>query len=720
MPGVVAEVGSTANNYQILAKLAVGGMAEIFLARGVGTAGVERYVVLKRIIRDKATDTHFVQMFLEEAKLAAQLQHANIAQVYDIGRLGDSYFFTMEYVHGETVRALLQRARSLRRELPLGIVLTVIAGSAAGLQHAHDRIGIDGRPLGIVHRDVSPSNLMISYDGSVKVVDFGVAKAHNRAHETRSGAVKGKISYLSPEQCRGAALDRRSDLFSLGIVLWELLTTQRLYRRNSDFENMSAIVNEPAPSPAVHRASLPADLERLSLKLLAKRPEDRFQSADELIEAIEEVCANHKLVLSTGALGRFMKELFGQRPEPWVEMEAAEVVEGVTVSSGAFVLELSSTSDPLEAQLRSVRDLTRQLRDPASGSMPPPSEGVPIADKALRPTVSLRSPQDSAGVPLPPPPAHTSDMLATVRVQRGPAAAGGGAAASGVGAAASGVGAVPAGVGAVPSGGGAVPSGVGAGAIGAGVAAGPAVSGDQSGSYTSWQSGTAERPGTFAAAPGSGPAMLPYPVLPSSPTSSRGVNTKVVAVIAALCVGAVFVVWFAMRDSSDSEPGTAPGTDDLATGDESVRVAAATPDAAPIEAGSESGSGKGSSGGDGSDGSGSAGGGSTSEPPDKGAEHLPLVVLGTALADGRYADGLEACGRVDISPDASVLCTRLACKQHDVAQARLWIARAPKIERGVLEAECKRDGTDLRPKPVRPPGSTKVDPCKADPMSCQH
>ncbi len=416
-----AEVGSTANNYQILAKLAVGGMAEIFLARGIGTAGVQRYVVLKRIIRDKATDTHFVQMFLEEAKLAAHLQHANIAQVYDIGKLGDSYFFTMEYVHGETVRALLQRARSLRRELPLGIVLTVIAGTAAGLQHAHDRIGLDGRPLGIVHRDVSPSNLMISYDGSVKVVDFGVAKAHNRAQETRSGAVKGKISYLSPEQCRGAAVDRRSDLFSLGIVLWELLTTERLYRRNSDFENMSAIVNEPTPSPASRRPAVPPDLAQLSLKLLAKRPEDRFQTAEELIEAIEEVAANGKLVLSTGALGRFMKELFGQRPEPWVEMEAAEVVDGVTVSSGSFLLELSGTSDPLEAQLRHVRDLTRPLRDPASGSMPPPlSEGIPIADHQIRPTVSLRPAPDSAGVPLPPPPGHTPAMLATVPMYREP------------------------------------------------------------------------------------------------------------------------------------------------------------------------------------------------------------------------------------------------------------------------------------------------------------
>src|SRR5437762_8741170 len=201
-------------------------MAEIFLARGVSTTGVERYCVLKRILRDRASDVLFVRMFLDEARLAAQLQHPNIAQVYDIGKLGDSYFFTMEYVHGETVRALLHRAQGLRRTLPINSVLTIVAGAAAGLHHAHVRVGIDGRALDIVHRDVSPSNLMVSYEGSVKLVDFGVAKAADRMSETRSGTVKGKISYLSPEQCRGQSIDRRSDLFALGIVFWETLTTE--------------------------------------------------------------------------------------------------------------------------------------------------------------------------------------------------------------------------------------------------------------------------------------------------------------------------------------------------------------------------------------------------------------------------------------------------------------------------------------------------------------
>src|SRR5262245_40854464 len=334
-------------------------MAEIFLARGEGVAGVERYCVLKRILRDRASDVHFVQMFLDEARLAAQLQHPNIAQVYDIGKLGDSYFFTMEYVHGETVRALMHRAQSLKRALPINSVLTIIAGAAAGLHHAHGRIGLDGRPLGIVHRDVSPSNLMVSYEGGVKLVDFGVAKASDRAHETKSGTVKGKISYLSPEQCRGKRVDQRSDLFSLGICFWEMLTTDRLYRRSSDFENMNAIVSEPPQPPSSRRDEVPAEIDELVMRLLSKDPDGRFQTAEQLIEAIEEVASRTGAVLSASGLGKFVRELFGQRPEPWLELEnLQEQAEAITVTSEPIPSELAvAPADRIDQQLASVVDL---------------------------------------------------------------------------------------------------------------------------------------------------------------------------------------------------------------------------------------------------------------------------------------------------------------------------------------------------------------------------
>jgi serine/threonine protein kinase len=351
-----AEVGSTANSYEILAKLAEGGMAEIFLARGASVGGVARHVVLKRVLRDRAHDANFVRMFLDEARLAAQLQHPNIAQVYDIGKLGDSYFFTMEYVHGETVRALLQRASGLKRPLPIGAVLAIAAGAAAGLQHAHDRVGVDGRPLGIVHRDVSPSNLMVSYEGHVKLVDFGVAKASDRVTETRSGTVKGKISYLSPEQARGATIDRRSDLFSLGIVLWEMLALERLYRRETDFEAMTAIVTEPTPAPSTKRPDVPPDLDALVLRLLEKSTEKRFQTGEEVLDAIEALAAKTGAVLSAASIGRVVKDLFGQRPEPWIDLE--HETRPVTVTSQPVPIELSAmTIDPVESQLASVADL---------------------------------------------------------------------------------------------------------------------------------------------------------------------------------------------------------------------------------------------------------------------------------------------------------------------------------------------------------------------------
>ncbi|MEO8551391.1 MAG: protein kinase, partial [Kofleriaceae bacterium] len=360
MPKVEAEFGSAANSYEILAKLATGGMAEIFLARGNSTAGVERYVVLKRILRNRAHDQAFVRMFLDEARLAAQLQHPNIAQVYDIGKLGDSYFFTMEYVHGETVRLLLQRSHALRSPIPISSVLVVAAGTAAGLHHAHERIGLDGKPLGIVHRDVSPSNLMVSYEGNVKVVDFGVAKAAHRSQETRSGTVKGKISYLSPEQCRGASMDRRSDLFSVGIVLWEMLTLERLYKRNSDFDAMAAIVSdEPAP-PSSRRPEIPPELDALVLRLLAKDPDDRYQTADELHEAIETIAVRLGTALSSAALARYIRDLFGQRPEPWVEMQSREThPEVFTVTSEPVPADLRARpADALENQLGAVPDLS--------------------------------------------------------------------------------------------------------------------------------------------------------------------------------------------------------------------------------------------------------------------------------------------------------------------------------------------------------------------------
>jgi len=336
-------IGTTATSYEILSKLAEGGMAELFLARARGAGGLERHVVLKRIARDYATDTQYVQMFLDEARLAAQLHHPNIAQVYDIGRLGASYFFTMEYVHGVNVHSLISRAAERGMPLPIGAVLAIVANTAAGLDHAHERTRPDGKSLGIIHRDVSPSNLIVSYSGHVKVVDFGVAKAAGR-EETRAGEIKGKVGYLSPEQCRIQRLDRRSDLYALGIVAWEMLTAKRLWRRETMFATMAAIATEKAPPPSIYRPDLPSEVDGLVGKLLATEVADRFQTAAEVYDAIEVVARSTGANTGPDELARLIRELFGDAPELW---RAPETLDGVTVTAAPIPAKID-TRDTLD------------------------------------------------------------------------------------------------------------------------------------------------------------------------------------------------------------------------------------------------------------------------------------------------------------------------------------------------------------------------------------
>jgi serine/threonine-protein kinase len=383
----VAEIGSSASNYEIFGKLAKGGMAEIFLARAATAAGVSRFVVLKRVLQEKASDLQFLRMFLDEARLAAQLQHPNIAQVYDVGRLGDSYFFTMEYVHGVTLRELMMAVG--QQPMPMGAVLAIAAGTAAGLHHAHERIGVDGRPLGIVHRDVSPSNLMVSFEGHVKVVDFGIAKATSRTQETHSGTVRGKISYLSPEQAVGGVIDRRSDIFSLGIVMWEMLTGLRLYKRESDYASMAAVVEEAVPALP---PECPPGLCLLVMRALAKRPEERFQSAQEMLDSIEHAAAAIGTPLSSAALSRYVRDIFGNRPEPWAGMAPGTTRNILTVNAEPLPQELIvPPRGEIDRQLAGVHDFTSTI---------PPS-----VEFDARPTIMLNAPEavptPSSGIRLP-------------------------------------------------------------------------------------------------------------------------------------------------------------------------------------------------------------------------------------------------------------------------------------------------------------------------------
>ncbi|MEO9159809.1 MAG: protein kinase [Kofleriaceae bacterium] len=298
--------------------LAAGGMARIYIGRSTGIGSFERHVVLKLITPERANDHTAVQMFLDEARLAASLNHQNVAQVFEVGEDLGIHYLAMEYVHGQDLRALLAKAGSQGTRIPLDLALTVVAGAASGLNHAHERRSADGTPLGIVHRDVSPSNIMIGYDGSVKLLDFGIAKATSRSVETQSGIIKGKFAYMAPEQCRGRDVDRRSDVFSLGIILYEITTQHRCFRADSDFDTMHRIVTGDVVRPTRLVQGYPAALEAIVMKALAVDAVQRYQSAALLLESLEAFAIASRYSLSTMGLGRFMRDMFGEITEPWL------------------------------------------------------------------------------------------------------------------------------------------------------------------------------------------------------------------------------------------------------------------------------------------------------------------------------------------------------------------------------------------------------------------
>ena len=315
--------GQRLGKYQLIRRLAVGGMAEIYLAQSSGLEGFEKLIVIKRILPQHALDPQLRRMFLDEARLMATLTHPHITQVYDVGNEGDAPFFAMEYVHGANLREIMNAAGRTAgqehqpRELPLQHAVTILAAAAAGLHFAHDQTGPKGEPLDIVHRDVSPSNVLVTYGGSVKVSDFGIAKWTSQRTQTQEGALKGKFAYMSPEQCRGVALDRRSDVFALGTLLYELTTGQPPFRAASDYEILNRIVNGELPAPTLPDGPYPADLERIVRRALALAPDDRYPTAQALQLDVEAFARAHGLVPSTVGLGEYMHTLFAHRIAEW-------------------------------------------------------------------------------------------------------------------------------------------------------------------------------------------------------------------------------------------------------------------------------------------------------------------------------------------------------------------------------------------------------------------
>lgn len=305
--------GTQFGRYRLVAHLATGGMADIFLAAQTGVMGIEKPVVIKRILPGLSTNKRFINMLLDEATIAAKLSHRNIVQILDVGQVEDQYFIAMEHLGGEDLARILQAGLQAPKRLSYEITAGIILQAAEGLQHAHSATGKDGRPLRVVHRDLSPHNIFVLHSGAVKLVDFGIALAVDRITATRTGVLKGKTGYMSPEQITGQEVDHRSDLFSLGVVMWECLTGRRLFKRSGELKTLVAIATEDAASPLVYDSSIPVELAGIALQALSRDREARYQTAGDLRLAVATYLKKSGEVGDTAAIGRFMHGLFADK-----------------------------------------------------------------------------------------------------------------------------------------------------------------------------------------------------------------------------------------------------------------------------------------------------------------------------------------------------------------------------------------------------------------------
>ncbi|WNG42729.1 protein kinase [Archangium minus] len=319
--------GERIGRYQVLAQLSVGGMAEVFLGFTSGPGGFRKYVALKRILPDARGDEQFEQMFLDEARITAALNHPNIGQVFELGRDGEGLFLAMEFIAGQNLNQLATVCRRRGLTQPPGLSLSVVRDVCLALHYAHCFTTPGGKPFPVIHRDVSQKNVMVTYDGEVKLLDFGIAKARDGVVRTQVGMVKGTTGYMSPEQVRGEPLDGRSDLFAAGVMLHEMLSGERLFAAETERQEMELILSAPIPPPKVQ--GLPPEVSAVVLKALARNREDRYPNGREMARAIE--AAAGKLLFDSEQRSAFMREHFQERMEVTRRLlESADAVKEPT------------------------------------------------------------------------------------------------------------------------------------------------------------------------------------------------------------------------------------------------------------------------------------------------------------------------------------------------------------------------------------------------------
>jgi len=368
--------------YTLLRKLAQGGMAELFLAIQRSVAGFEKLIVIKRILPAVSQDTAFIEMLLHEARIAATLSHPNICQTFDVGQAEGSFFIAMEHVHGEDLRSIVRQMKKRDvAEFPVEHAIAIILGMCAGLAYAHEHHDMNGKHLHIVHRDISPQNVVVTFAGDVKIVDFGIAKSDKKFTEnTKSGKLKGKVPYMSPEQARGEAVDPRTDLFATGVMLFELTTGKRLFKGASEYETLKLICDEEYPLPSQVRPDYPKDLESIVMRALSKNKDERYPSARAMQRDLEEFVRRHRVPVSNSALHGFMQDLFHDKLAAQKE----------ALSQGKQLADIIDSQFPTRG-VESTRELDAQQSGPRVMTPSIPSAAHTVTDANVhRPRRSSR------------------------------------------------------------------------------------------------------------------------------------------------------------------------------------------------------------------------------------------------------------------------------------------------------------------------------------------
>lgn len=312
--------------YRVVDRLEAGGMAEVFRGEALSVQGFKKQVAIKRVLPHLAQNKSFISMFLDEARLGARLNHANIVTVFDIGAADNTYFIVMEYVDGCNLKAIIEHFRQMGRRIPVKEAVYICMETCRGLSYAHEITDEENNPLHIVHRDISPPNILLSKRGEVKVTDFGLAKATTQLEKTDPGVVKGKFSYLAPEAANGEAVDARADIFALGIVLWEMIAGRRLFLGETDYQTVKLVQQANVPSLMRLNPEVDADLEAIVMKALARDPQDRYQTARELGDALASYLFGRQLKVTAYDIANLVKEVL-DRKNRTVKPQEASIID---------------------------------------------------------------------------------------------------------------------------------------------------------------------------------------------------------------------------------------------------------------------------------------------------------------------------------------------------------------------------------------------------------